>query len=54
MTSKKAYELLVSFTRAFQELNYEKIDGEEFEIYGGNSENGYIELWYPVVKKQPK
>ena len=32
--------------------NYEKIDGAEFEIYGGNSEDGYIELWYPVVKKQ--
>ncbi len=31
--------------------NYEKIDGAEFEIYGGNSEYGYIELWYPVVKK---
>lgn len=31
--------------------NYEKIDGAEFEIYGGNSEYCYIELWYPVVKK---
>jgi AraC family transcriptional regulator len=31
--------------------NYEKIDGAEFEIYGGNSEYGYIELWYPVSKK---
>jgi AraC family transcriptional regulator len=31
--------------------NYEKIDGAEFEIYGGTQEYGYIELWYPVVKK---
>lgn len=31
--------------------NYEKIDGAEFEIYGGTEESGYIELWYPVVKK---
>lgn len=31
--------------------NYEKVDGAEFEIYGGNTEYGYIELWYPVVKK---
>lgn len=31
--------------------NYEKVDGAEFEIYGGNEEYGYIELWYPVVKK---
>lgn len=30
--------------------NYEKIDSAEFEIYGGNEEYGYIELWYPVVK----
>lgn len=31
--------------------NYEKKDGAEFEIYGGTPEYGYIELWYPVVKK---
>lgn len=31
--------------------NYEKIDSAEFEIYGGTPEYGYIELWYPVVKK---
>ena len=30
--------------------NYEKIDGAEFEIYGGTIEYGYIELWYPVKK----
>lgn len=32
--------------------NYEKADGAEFEIYGGNEEYGYIELWYPVVKNK--
>jgi len=31
--------------------NYEKVDGAEFEVYGGTKEYGYIELWYPVVKK---
>ncbi len=31
--------------------NYEKVDGPEFEIYGGTPEDGYIELWYPVVKR---
>lgn len=31
--------------------NYEKVDGPEFEIYGGTDEFGYIELWYPVIKK---
>lgn len=31
--------------------NYEKSDGAEFEIYGGDPEYGYIELWYPIVKK---
>lgn len=27
---------------------YERIDGPNFEIYGGDREYGYIELWYPV------
>jgi AraC family transcriptional regulator len=31
--------------------NYEKTEGAEFEIYGGTKEYGYIEIWYPVVKK---
>lgn len=30
---------------------YEKVSGPEFEIYGGTPEYGYIELWYPVIKK---
>jgi AraC family transcriptional regulator len=29
--------------------NYEKVDGAEFEIYGGTAEYGYIELWYPLL-----
>ena len=32
--------------------NYEKIDAAEFEIYGGTKEYGYIELWYPIVRKK--
>ncbi len=31
--------------------NYEAVDAANFEIYGGTEEYGYIELWYPVVKK---
>lgn len=31
--------------------DYERTDGANFEIYGGSPEYGYIELWYPVVKK---
>jgi len=32
-------------------VNYERAEGANFEIYGGDEENGYIELWFPVVKK---
>lgn len=31
--------------------NYERVQGANFEIYGGDSEYGYIELWYPVRKR---
>jgi len=31
---------------------YEQIEGADFEIYGGDTEMGYIELWYPVKKKK--
>ncbi len=30
---------------------YDRAEGANFEIYGGTKEYGYIELWYPVVKK---
>lgn len=30
---------------------YTRADGPNFEIYGGNEELGYIELWYPIAKK---
>ena len=30
--------------------NYERVDAANFEIYGGSTEYGYIELWYPVRK----
>lgn len=28
--------------------NYERIPGPNFEIYGGDEKQGYIELWFPV------
>lgn len=31
--------------------DYVRADGPNFEIYGGTPETGYIELWYPVMKK---
>ena len=31
--------------------DYEKTNGADFEIYGGDKEIGYIELWYPVKLK---
>lgn len=31
--------------------DYNRAEGPNFEIYGGTAEEGYIELWYPVVKK---
>lgn len=38
------------YTEWLPTSNYQKVDGPEFEIYGGYSEFGYIELWYPVQK----
>lgn len=31
--------------------DYVRAEGANFEIYGGTNEYGYIELWFPVVKK---
>lgn len=30
---------------------YEQINGMSFEVYGGDSDMGYVELWYAVKKK---
>jgi AraC family transcriptional regulator len=30
---------------------YELAHGADFEIYGGDTEQGLIELWYPIAKK---
>lgn len=38
------------YTEWLPTSNYEKVEGPEFEIYGGTPEEGYIELWYPIVK----
>ena len=32
--------------------NYERVDGPNFEIYGGDRKYGYIELWFPVRKAE--
>jgi len=39
------------YTEWLPTAEYERAEGADFEIYGGTSESGYIELWYPVVKK---
>jgi AraC family transcriptional regulator len=39
------------YTQWLPMANYERADGPNFEIYGGTAQTGYIELWYPVVKK---
>ncbi len=31
---------------------YEQANGMNFEVYGGNSDMGYVELWYAVKKKR--
>lgn len=36
------------YTEWLPTANYERIDGPNFEIYGGDREYGYIELWFPV------
>ncbi|WDV45966.1 AraC family transcriptional regulator [Clostridiaceae bacterium M8S5] len=30
---------------------YERVDGPEFEIYGGTPEKAYFEIWIPIEKK---
>lgn len=39
------------YTEWLPTADYDRIEGANFEIYGGTGEYGYIELWYPVVKK---
>jgi len=39
------------YTEWLPAADYEKTDGADFEIYGGDNETGYIELWYPVKLK---
>ena len=39
------------YTEWLPSFQYEKAEGPEFEIYGGTTEYGYLELWFPVVKK---
>ncbi len=39
------------YTEWLPTADYNRVDGPNFEIYGGTNDMGYIELWYPVVKK---
>lgn len=50
------FQILVSMQKRFYSewlptTTYKRADGANFEIYGGTPEYGYIELWFPVVKK---
>lgn len=36
------------YTEWLPTAKYERIDGPNFEIYGGDKEYGWIELWFPV------
>lgn len=38
------------YTEWLPTSNYQKMDGPEFEIYGGDTTSGYLELWYPIKK----
>lgn len=40
------------YTEWLPTAEFEKIDGANFEIYGGTKDYGYIELWFPVEKKR--
>ena len=31
--------------------NYERAEGASFEMYGGSTDTGYIELWFPIRRK---
>ncbi|WP_167958022.1 AraC family transcriptional regulator [Anaerosporobacter faecicola] len=39
------------YTEWLPTADYNRADGPNFEIYGGTPESGYIELWYPIVRK---
>lgn len=50
------FKILTSMQKRFYSewlptANYERADGANFEIYGGTEEYGYIELWFPIIKK---
>ncbi|MCL2364219.1 MAG: AraC family transcriptional regulator [Defluviitaleaceae bacterium] len=38
------------YTEWFPASNYEPVGDLEFELYGGDDQNGYIEVWLPVKK----
>ena len=40
------------FSEWLPTAEYEQVEGMAFEVYGGNDELGYVELWFAVKKKQ--
>ena len=49
------YVIINKHKRFFSEwlptAEYEQANGMNFEIHGGDSDMGYVELWYAVKKK---
>lgn len=40
------------FTEWLPASEYEQVGGLDFELYGGDGDRGYIELWFAVQKKE--
>ena len=43
--------LIQQFNEWISTSDYERVDGIEFEMYGGTPEKGYIEYWTQIAKK---
>ncbi len=39
------------FSEWLPTAEYEQVEGLDFELYGGNGDKGYVELWFAVRKK---
>lgn len=39
------------FSEWLPAAEYEQVDGISFEVYGGDNDTGYVELWFAVAKK---
>lgn len=52
-TGRVIGKLHMQFAQWLSAANYDRVDGANFEIYGGDETLGYLELWFPVTEKQP-